>query len=445
MKVSVIMPLYNAERFLRESLDSILKQEMQDFELICIDDTSSDSTVKIIEEYRRRDERIRLFFNEEHLGAALSRNRGMKEAVGEYLTFLDGDDVFESDLLLKAYNGAKRYNADIVDFPYKVFESDSIWEAAEIIHSNSYKERFCRDVFSIAQIKPYEFMNCHSGPCRLFRKTFLEREKLQFQDLPCCNDVFFTNMALLLAERIHILTEEKVLLRVRNHRTPFRISFKRDPMCAFFADKKTLEELDARNKLEQVFKQIYYRIYCHLLITLKNIRDLEEAKEFYLFLCNEGIDLLVGIGKDFFPFIDEYTRRGLERFKKESFESEWYKEESELSSYLYENNSRISGLFAHWKEEKKKIGLWGVGQYGCTFLKFCKEQQYDIDALIDCNKEKHGNIILGYPPIYFPEEICGELQIIILTSSNLVSEVSQLIKDKNWKLQLVDINIYLGR
>ena len=445
MKVSVIMPLYSAETFLRESLDSLLRQELHDMELICIDDASSDSTVSIVEEYQKNDKRVRLIFNQEHLGAALSRNKGILHAEGDYLTFLDGDDIFESDLLRRAYEAAVWYNADVVDFPYKVFQSDNMQQEAKIIHSDTYKEKFCRDVFSVSQIKPCEFMNCHSGPCRLFRRAFIEREKLQFQDLPSCNDVFFTNMALLLADKIHFLEEKKVLLRVRNHNTPSRISFKRDPMCAFLADKKTLEELVSRNAMKRVYKQIYYRIYCHLLITLKNIKEIDVAKEFYHFLSKEGIDLLLDIGKEFLPLLEEYILRGLKRFKEESFESEWYKEESELSSFLYENNRQIGELFSLWKKQKSKTGLWGVGQYGCTFLKFCREQQYDIDAVIDCNEGKHGNIISGFPAVCFPEEICYKLQIVILTSSNLVSEVAELIKDNNWKLQIVDINMYIGR
>ena len=103
MKVSVIMPLYNAETFLRESLDSLLRQELHDMELICIDDASSDSTVSIVEEYQKNDKRVRLIFNQEHLGAALSRNKGILHAEGDYLTFLDGDDIFESDLLRRAF------------------------------------------------------------------------------------------------------------------------------------------------------------------------------------------------------------------------------------------------------------------------------------------------------------------------------------------------------
>lgn len=446
MKISVIMPLYNAEKFLEESLNSVLEQKIQDLELLCIDDASTDFTLQILEKYCQEDKRIRLISNEKHMGAALSRNRGMMEATGEYIAFLDGDDIFEKDMLSEAYDAAVKYDADIVEYPYKVFPSDRIREKTNILHSDVYKMKFCQGVFSVQQIQPYEFMNCHAGPCtRIYRRKLVEKEKLEFQDLPCSNDVFFVNMALFLADSIHFLDNEKVMLHVRNHNTPSRISYRRDPMCAFAADKKTAEELVVRGRMEKVCRQFYYRVYCHLLITLKSIKEKEMAKQFYSFLSKDGINELVEIGKEYFQQLDNYTQKGLERFQKETFESGWFEEAGELESYLYENSERIRELFSAWEVSHMKIGLWGVGQNGRIFLKFCRENRYDIAAVIDKDKQKRGEIIQGYTPVCMPEEICNQLQIIILTSSNLVSEVSKIIKDNKWKLQICDINMYLGR
>ena len=93
--ISVIMPLYNAEKYLPEALQSVLNQTYKEFELICIDDCSTDRTRSIVEEFREKDARIKVLINEEHSGAALSRNKGIKMAEGEYIVFLDGDDIFD--------------------------------------------------------------------------------------------------------------------------------------------------------------------------------------------------------------------------------------------------------------------------------------------------------------------------------------------------------------
>ena len=91
--ISIIMPLYNAARFLEESLESIRKQSFQDFELICINDASTDNTIQILQTFQIKDSRIKILSNDERRGAAFSRNRGMREAKGTYLSFLDGGDI----------------------------------------------------------------------------------------------------------------------------------------------------------------------------------------------------------------------------------------------------------------------------------------------------------------------------------------------------------------
>lgn len=446
MKITVIMPLYNAQRFLTESLDSVLEQEIEDFELLCIDDASSDSTRQILERYRQNDKRLQIMSNEIHLGAAISRNRGIKAARGEYIVFLDGDDVFERDMLAEAYIAAKRYDADLVEYQYKVASSERIQEEAYIYHSDAYKKRFCQGVFSVEQMRPCEFMNFHAGPCtRIYRREFIEREGLEFQDLPCSNDVYFVSMALFLADKIHLLDNEKVMLHVREHDTPTRISSHRDPRYAFEADKKVAEELVARGRMEKVYRQFYYRVYCHLLITLKNVKKKKIAENFYRFLSDEGIDMIIGIGKEYFQRTDQYIQTGLQRFKNESYESGWYEAAGELESYLYDNIELLKKLFASWKTEQMKIGLWGAGQNGQIFLDFCRQSGFSVDAVIDSDEKKRGKIISGFTPVCIPDEVCSQLQIIILTSSNLVSDVSRIIREKKWKLQICDINLYLGR
>ena len=116
--ISVIMPLYNAAKYLPEALQSVLNQTYKDFELICINDCSTDDTGKILVDFQRRDKRIRILGNTKRLGAGPSRNRGLEAANGEYVIFLDGDDIFEEELLEKAHITMEKYHTDIVMFEY---------------------------------------------------------------------------------------------------------------------------------------------------------------------------------------------------------------------------------------------------------------------------------------------------------------------------------------
>ena len=98
-KVSVIMPLYNAEKYMTEAIEGILNQTYEDFELLCIDDHSTDNTAGILNDIAQKEQRIRILTNGQRLGAGESRNRGLREAAGKYVVFLDGDDVFHEKLL----------------------------------------------------------------------------------------------------------------------------------------------------------------------------------------------------------------------------------------------------------------------------------------------------------------------------------------------------------
>ena len=98
IKVSVILPVYNTEKYLRQCLESIEHQTLKEMEVFCVDDGSSDGSVEIIREYVEKDSRFHLL-EQKNAGGGAARNHGMKEAKGEYLMFLDSDDFFEPCLL----------------------------------------------------------------------------------------------------------------------------------------------------------------------------------------------------------------------------------------------------------------------------------------------------------------------------------------------------------
>ena len=119
--VSVIMPVYNCERFLTEAIESVISQSYQNWELLIVDDGSKDKSVPIIEFYVEKDSRIRLYKNEsgEH-GPGIARNYGMEHISGKYTYFIDSDDWIEKDLLQDTVTLAEKTNADIVPFGFVI-------------------------------------------------------------------------------------------------------------------------------------------------------------------------------------------------------------------------------------------------------------------------------------------------------------------------------------
>ena len=102
IEVTILVAVYNAEKYLRECLDSLLYQTLQKIQVICIDDASTDSSLSIIQEYAQKDKRFEYLSLKENKGQAHARNVGLQQAKGKYICFLDSDDFFSDDALEKA-------------------------------------------------------------------------------------------------------------------------------------------------------------------------------------------------------------------------------------------------------------------------------------------------------------------------------------------------------
>ena len=120
--VSVIMPAYNAEPFIEEAISSVLSQTTSDWELIVIDDGSSDCTQKIISKFTSEDARVHLIINEENMGVAKTRNRGLDLFQGKYVALLDSDDYWAPQMLEKMIARAEETGADIIYCSYALVD-----------------------------------------------------------------------------------------------------------------------------------------------------------------------------------------------------------------------------------------------------------------------------------------------------------------------------------
>ena len=107
-KVSIITPAYNASQFLSETIDSVVEQTFKDWEMIIIDDCSSDDTVSIATEYTKKDKRIKVVRNKDNCGVAATRNHGLDVATGEYIAFIDSDDLWLPEKLEKQVRFIKK-------------------------------------------------------------------------------------------------------------------------------------------------------------------------------------------------------------------------------------------------------------------------------------------------------------------------------------------------
>lgn len=281
-KVSVIIPVYNAEKFLRQCLDSVVKQTLREFEVICVDDGSTDHSLKILNDYRALDDRVRVF-TQTNQGAAVARNLGIEKANGEYLLFLDSDDFFEKTLLEETYVAGAEVNADIVlfaakQFNHKVKKSENMpW----ILKTELLPDR----VFAASEIADRIFQVTTPSPwTKLFRKKFVLENRLQYQNLKNANDLSFVYTALFLAQKIRWLDRPLVNYRV-NQGDSTQAKKKKYPKEFYFALKKLKQELEDRklfDKFSNSFTQVAEE---NVRWNLKNIPydivSKEERQEIY--------------------------------------------------------------------------------------------------------------------------------------------------------------------
>lgn len=325
-KVSVIMPVYNIENYIRQALDSVVRQTLSDIEIICIDDGSTDATLSIIEEYAEKDDRF-IVIKQHNSGAGNARNKGLDIAKGECLSFLDGDDFFEYDLLETVYNKMQKTKADIAVYQVNAFNNDTKETSYCKI---GYREEYIpkKDVFSYHDMPKYIFNAFQNWPWnKMFRRSFIQRNNITFQPLFRTNDLLFTCTALVSASRITKIERPLVTYRrqsdnssqATNHIAPL------DFYKAFCALKDKLTELEILNELEQSFVNSALK---GCIYNLGSLKSGEAFKTLYLMLKNEGFKNLN----------ISYHTKGYYYDKKAFGEYEKIKD-TDLSDYLFDKLS----------------------------------------------------------------------------------------------------------
>lgn len=212
--ISIIIPVFNAGQYIGNCLQMLKKQTYNYYQILCIDDGSTDESSKIIKAFADRDSRIQYYY-QANKGAGSARNLGIKKALGDYLLFLDADDLYEQEMLELVVNNAKENQADIVVFNADQFDSqtnktDNRWSAVSFRPLN-------KNVISAGEAKKCIFNFTIPAPWnKLFKKSFLNDKQIFFQEISSTNDLFFSYAMLCNAERISIMDEKLIHYRTNN-------------------------------------------------------------------------------------------------------------------------------------------------------------------------------------------------------------------------------------
>ena len=202
IKISVIIPIYNAGEYLSRALGDVLEQTIRDIEIICVNDGSTDDSFDILEDIHRQDKRITLL-SEKNFGPSVARNKGLSKAQGKYVMFLDADDMFEPDLLETLYNIAERDELDIAVTGYDIYNDSQNKHFPATDEPNA--AIFKGGVVTSKNEHPDLILSSTTGYVwnKLYRASFLREKKITFDpDLYVFEDVHFVCCAMATAERV---------------------------------------------------------------------------------------------------------------------------------------------------------------------------------------------------------------------------------------------------
>lgn len=209
-RISVIVPVYNVEKYLRQCLKSILNQSLSDIEIIVVNDGSEDGSAQIIDEYANKYNNI-VVINKENGGLSSARNHGIKIARGKYISFIDSDDYISCDMLEKMYTEAINTDAEIIICGYKYCNEEG--ENIQACRNFNYNSNFNKEKL----IEGILTNNISSIVCdKIYKKDLFLKNAVQFPEGKYFEDTETVFKLILSAEKVSVLNEKLYYYRLRD-------------------------------------------------------------------------------------------------------------------------------------------------------------------------------------------------------------------------------------
>lgn len=309
VKVSVVVPIYNVEDFLEECLDSISNQTLDDIEVICVNDGSTDNSLDILNDYAEKDSRFTVI-SQENAGHAVATNRGMELAKGEYLFLMDSDDILKLNALEDTVKVADEKDVDFVLFQainyymdtdeYKEQENYSMTKLADYIGDK---------VFNWKDIKQFVFKITVTPWSKLYKREFIVNSGAKFPEGLIFDDNVFFWEVLFNAQRITFLREHLFIRRWHS------------ASSTKAGDKRFIDSIEIYRLIWQVFKK--YGAFDDYKQRLYNSR------------VRVGYMRLSRIKKEYREMYYEELKKSMDEIRHEDFFDDFYQTISDRNKRIY--------------------------------------------------------------------------------------------------------------
>jgi glycosyltransferase involved in cell wall biosynthesis len=278
LKVSVIIPIYNAEKYLRKSLDSLINQTLKNIEIICINDSSTDDSLNILKKYAFSDNRIKII-SKVNEGPGATRKTGLDNASGDYIYFIDSDDWIVENALEKLYENALSNDSDVVFLNFLMYNENekkfNTYENNIAKHFNNEEIDFNHFTFTVNEIKPFLLNRFFATWTKFYKHSFFEKyDDFYFPKDLLFQDVFFHVQVLLRANKVSYCPDELYIYRISNPNSITNTADKSMKTFHMFDAISNVEKfLIKTNKMNEYNIEFKLFVISHLNLHFERVSD----------------------------------------------------------------------------------------------------------------------------------------------------------------------------
>ncbi len=404
MKVSIIIPIYNVCEYIEECLNSAMKQTLCDIEILCIDDGSTDGTNEIVRKYAEKDRRIRLFCNNVNKGVSNARNLGIKNASGEYIYFLDSDDMLEITAIEELYYLALKDNLDGILFDAQVIYDNEILKDKFKDYKGHRKYKY-KEIQEGQELFSQFIYNDEwsASVCRQFwNRKYILSYNLHFIEGIIHEDELFSFLTLMCAKRIVVLDREYHIRRFRNN--------------SIMTTEKTI-------------KNVHGILKC--LIEIYNFLESQDyikcEKEVYIHLRELLFNIKNNVGNNT-EWLDEFQyedrkEQVLVQFIKMIIESEVVFTSAEME--------QLKGV--------SQIYIYGAGSYARNLITMCIKNNISLKGVLVSDINSNPSELMGLKVIDIKNYLVEENDLVIIGVINTEYKLQILSLLKQMKIENIMI------
>lgn len=404
-KISVIIPVYNVEKYLDKCVSSVIEQDMPDLEIIICDDASNDGSLNIIENYKKKDSRIKLIAHKENQGLSVSRNDGMEIASGEYIFFLDSDDYIKQNVLTTLYQKIKNVDADVLYFGYEEHGVGNQDNIKRYRHKSIYPnvengpDFFCRAVS--------EGNMCVTSCSAIYKNKFLKKNNIKFKP--------------------HIIHEDNLFY--------YEVLMKANSVTS--VDDFCYEYIRRNNSLSLSQRMYHEKIgsLCSIIAEIINLNNMHECK----YCTNEYVAVL------YRQLIIYYKKLNYFNWNKLPFT-----EDEDLILRLV-TGAFYNGFFTYKLpnnviseiKKYKDIIIYGAGKVGVGLKELLSEYDIHIRAFVQTNlKDTEKKNVSGIPLKSINEIVNDDGIVLLIASKNYSVQMIEIAKQMKFK-NIIDVSKYI--